>query len=224
MSINKEALMSFQTIVQSAQAHFPNLKIKYKDESLLMKILGKIMFFNKGFMTSYTTTIGSNIYFPNSSFVRVRPISSSVILLHELVHLHDTNKFTGPLFSFLYLFPQILVLLFFPLLFISWKIALCTLLFATPLPAYFRMIFEKRAYMTSMYALSELGKKLNFDPVLDRQKSDFVTQFKTSSYYFMWPFGDLNKQFDDALVKIRNNERPFEDPVFDILDNLIHTS
>src|SRR4030043_385107 len=110
--------MSFQTLVQSAQTHFPNLKIKYKDESLLMKILGKLMFFNKGFMTSYTTTIGSTIYFPNSNFVKARPISSSVILLHELVHLYDNSKFTAPLFSFLYLFPQILVLLFFPLLFI----------------------------------------------------------------------------------------------------------
>jgi len=69
-----------------------------------------------------------------------------------------------------------------------------------------------------------MGKKLNFDPTLDRQKEDFETQFKSSSYYFMWPFGNLNKQFDDALVKIRNNERPFEDPVFDILDELISVS
>lgn len=216
--------MSFQSLVQSAQTHFPKLKIKYKDESLLMKTLGKIMFFNKEFMTSYTTTIGSTIYYPNRNFIKARPISSSVILLHELVHVSDAKKYTLPLFSLLYACPQILTLLFFPLLFLSWKIALVALLFATPLPAYFRMKFEKRAYMTSLYALSELGKKLNFDPALDRQREDFQTQFKTSSYYFMWPFGDLNKQFDDALVKIRNNERPFEDPVFDILDELVKAS
>lgn len=213
--------MSFQTLVQSSQTHFPKLKIKYKDESLLMKIIGKIMFFNKSFMTSFTTTLGSTIYYPNSNFVKARPISSSVILLHELVHIHDSNKFTVPLFSLLYACPQVLVLLFFPLLFVSWKIALCTLLFAAPIPAYFRMYFEKRAYFTSLYALSQLGKKLNFEPSLDRQRADFVSQFKTSSYYWMWPFGNLDKQFDDAITKIRNNERPFEDPVFNILDNLI---
>jgi hypothetical protein len=213
--------MSFQTLVQSAQSYYPNLKIKYKDESLLMKTIGKIMFFNKSFMTSFTTTLGSTIYYPNSNFVKARPISSSVILLHELVHVHDANKFTMPLFSFLYACPQILVLLFFPLLFVNWYVALGALLFAAPLPAYFRMYFEKRAYFTSLYALNKLGKKLNFDPALDRQKADFVNQFKSSSYYWMWPFGNLDKQFEDAMVKIRNDERPFNDSVFDILDDLV---
>lgn len=216
--------MSFQTLVESAQSHFPKLKIKYKDESLLMKILGKIMFFNKNFMTSYTTTVGSTVYYPNSNFVKARPISASVILLHELVHIYDSNRLTFPLFTFLYASPQLLALLFFPLLFVSWKIALFALLFAAPLPSYFRMYFEKRAYLTSLYALNAVGKKLNFNPALDKQRDDFLTQFKTSSYYFMWPFGNLNKQFNDALDKIHNNERPFEDSVFDVLDELIVNS
>lgn len=216
--------MSFQTLVQSAQTHFPDLKIKYKDESLLMKIMGKFLFFNKEFMTGYTTTLGSTIYYPSRSFIKARPVSSAVVLLHELVHVHDSKKFTTPLFALLYTSPQILVLLFFPLLFIGWKIALLALLFALPLPSFFRMHFEKRAYLTSIYALSEIGKKMNFNPVLDRQKSSFLDHFKTSSYYFMWPFSGLGDQFDAAVVKIRNNERPFEDPVFDILDELIANS
>lgn len=216
--------MSFQTLVQSAQTHFPDLKIKYKDESLLMKIMSKLLFFNKEFMTGYTTTIGNTIYYPSRSFIKARPVSSSVVLLHELVHVHDSKKFTMPLFTLLYTSPQILALLFFPLLFIGWKIALLALLFAAPMPSFFRMYFEKRAYLTSMYALSEIGKKLNFDPGLDRQKSSFLDHFKTSSYYFMWPFGGLGEQFDAAVAKIRNNERPFEDPVFDILDELIANS
>ena len=216
--------MSFQALVQSAQLHFPKLLIKYKDESLLMKILGKMMFFNKDFMKSYTTTIGSTIYYPNETFIKSRPVSSNTILLHELVHINDSNKFTSLLYSFLYLFPQILILLFFPLLFVSWKLALLALLFAAPLPAYFRMNFEKRAYFTSLYVLNEYGKKLNFNPSLDKQKYDFVNQFKSSSYYWMWYFNGIEKDFDDAIVKIRNNERPFKDPIFDILDELIANS
>lgn len=216
--------MSFQTLVQAAQKHFPDLQIKYKDESFLMKVISKLLFFNKDFMTGYTTTIGSTIYYPNRSFVKARPVSSAVVLLHELVHVYDSKKFTMPLFSFLYTFPQILVLLFFPLLFVSWKIALLALLFAAPIPSPFRMYFEKRAYLTSMYALSEMGKKMNFDPALDRQKNNFLEHFKTSSYYFMWPFNNLSGQFDEAVSKIHNNERPFKDPVFDILDELIANS
>lgn len=214
--------MSFQTLVESAQSHFPDLKIKYKDESLFMKALSKIMFFNKSFMTSYTTTVCSTVYFPSQSFVKVRPISSSIVLLHELVHIHDEKKFTQPIFSFLYACPQILALLALPILFLfGWKFALLFLLFGAPIPSYFRMYFERRAYFTSLYTLNALGNKLSFNPSLDKQKDNFVEQFKTADYYYMWPFKNVDKSFDEAVVKIRNGEKPFEDPVFVILDDLI---
>ena len=213
--------MSFQSTVQCAQTHFPNLKIKFKNESLLMKIIGKLLFFNKGFMTDYTTTIGSTVYFPSQAFLASRGTSSIVILLHELVHINDANKLNPFIFSFLYLFPQLLVLTFFPLLFISFKLALLSLIFILPIPAYFRMYFEKRAYMTSLYSLYRLGKKMNFNPLLETQKKYFIEQFKGLTYYFMWPFKSIETKIDEALVKITNNERPFEDNVFDILDNII---
>lgn len=217
--------MSFQSLVQSAQTHFPNLKIKYKDESLFMKILSKIMFFNKNFMTSYTTTIGSTVYFPSQSFVKIRPISSSVVLLHELVHIHDEQKFTQPVFSFLYACPQILTLLALPALFLfGWKLALIFLLLGAPIPSYFRMYFERRAYFTSLYVLNTLGNKMSFNSNLDKQSEDFVQQFKTADYYYMWPFKNIDKSFSDVLIKIRNGEKPFEDPVFIILDDLIDTA
>ena len=79
--------MSFQSIVQSSQIYFPRLEIKYKNESIFMKILGMLLFFNPAFMTSYTTTIGSTIYFPDQRFIVSRETSSSIILLHELVHI-----------------------------------------------------------------------------------------------------------------------------------------
>ena len=101
----------------SAQQYFPNLKIKYKDESLFMKILGSLLFFNKSFMATYTTTIGSTIYFPSKKFVEERYYSSILILLHELVHVQDGIKFNPIIFAMLYLSPQIFGLLSVPLFF-----------------------------------------------------------------------------------------------------------
>lgn len=214
--------MSFQNLVEAAQKKFPNLKIRYKDKSLIMKLIGKIMFFNKAFMTSYTTTFGSTIYFPSESFIKIRPISSSVVLLHELVHVYDSSKINKLLFLLSYGFPQILTLLAIPLLLVSWKISLFFLLFALPLPAYFRMNYEKRAYLTSLYSLNKLGQKMKFDPGLDLQKEDFIDHFYTSSYYWMWPFKSIKLDLENAIVKIKNNERPFNDRIFDILDELIN--
>jgi hypothetical protein len=212
--------MSFQNLVQATQKYFPDLQIKYKTDSTLMKILGKILFFNKSFTTSYTTTVGSTIYYPTQSFVKTRPVAAAIILLHEIVHIYDSSKISKILFGLLYLCPQILALLFFPMLLVSWKVALPFLILAAPLPAIFRMYYEKRAYLASLYVLHRLGKKLNFDPMLEDQKSNFIEQFKGSYYYFMWPFGNLDKEFDQALVKVKADQRPFEDPAFDILDNL----
>lgn len=213
--------MSFQDLIQASQKYFPNLQIKYKTESTLMKWIGRLLFFNNSFMTSYTTTIGEKVYFTSEQFVKVRPISSAIILLHELVHIKDSKKIGHPLFGLLYLSPQILALLFIPLLFVSWKIALPFLLLAAPIPSFFRMYFEKRAYFASLYVMNILGKRLNFDPMLDKQKVYFENQFKGSYYYFMWPFKGLNKEFDEAIKKIKVGQRPFEDSVFDILDDLV---
>lgn len=214
--------MSFQDLVTAAQKDFPDLQIKYKDQSWFMKLIGTLLFFNKSFMTSYTTTIGSTVYFPTEAFVKSRPISASTVLLHELVHVYDAKKYTQFLFSLLYLSPQIFAVLCLPLFLISWKIALpLVILFSLPIPSYFRMYFEKRAYLTSLYAINGLAAKLNFKPILSSRQESFLKQFKDSSYYFMWPFKGLQKDFDEGVARIKEGRRPYEDPVFDILDKLI---
>ena len=111
-------------------------------------------------MTKYTTTIGSTIYFPNEKYIRTRPLSSITIFLHELVHIYDSKRLSNILYSFLYLLP-ISLLPFTLLLFIySWKIALVlSILCLIPLPAYFRMYFERRAYMASLYVINALATK-----------------------------------------------------------------
>lgn len=214
--------MSFQDLVAAAQKYFPDLKIKYKDQSWFMKLIGTLLFFNKGFMTDYTTTIGSTVYFPSEAVTKTRPISAATVLLHELIHVNDAKKIGKLLFGFLYLTPQILILPALLLFLLSWKIALpVIILLALPIPSYFRMYYEKRAYFTSLYAVNALAKRLNFNPILATQQQGYLKHFKDSSYYFMWPFSNLQQDFEEATEKVKSGQRPYEDPVFDILDDLI---
>lgn len=215
--------MSFQELSTAAQKYFPALQIKYKSQSWLMRLLGKILFFNPAFMTSYTTTIGHTIYYPDQKFIKTRSISSSIILLHELVHFYDQKRVGKLTFAFSYLFPQILVPVFGLLtLIITWKIMLPLMLFcALPIPAIFRMYWERRAYLSSLYVMQLLGKRLHFNPHLKTQEKQFIECFHGSSYYFMWPFHDINEEFDQVVDKTRIAQRPFNDPVFDMLEELV---
>ena len=137
-----------------------------------------------------TITIGSNVYFPTRNETVSRPLTSSITLLHEVVHIYDAKKISGLLFRILYLTP-------------------------------YRIHYEKRAYLSSLYEINALSIKKNFKPLLSTQKNLFLSQFKHTSYYFMWPFPSLNDEFEQAVVKIKAGQRPFEDPLFDILDDLI---
>lgn len=215
--------MSFQNLVIAAREYFPNLQIKYKNESWLMRLISKLFFFSPGFMTEYTTTIGDTIYFPSEKFIKLHPVSSSVVLLHELVHLHDQKKIGKIPFVVSYLFPQILVpICVLLLLLISWKIMLpLAVLLSAPIPALFRTYWEKRAYLSSFYVLQLLGNKLEFNPHLKSQETVFLKYFHGSSYYYMWPFKDINKQFDAALELAKEGKRPFKDPVFDMIEDLV---
>lgn len=213
--------MNIQYLIQHSQNYFPNLQIKYKNESRFMKFVGMLLFFNKTFMTNYTTTIGSTIYFPDSKYLESNPVSGAVTLLHELVHVYDSMKYTRFLFSILYLSPQILFLFTLPLMIISWKLIFVSLLFLLPLPSFFRMHFEKRAYLVSLYVLNYLiiNKMIHAD--LDANKEYYLTQFKSGGYYFMWPFKNLNLEFENGVRKIKLGEKPYNDSVFNIIDGLL---
>jgi hypothetical protein len=214
--------MTFQDLVQAAQKYFPSLQIKYKNESTLMKILGTIMFFNKGFMTKYTTTLGSTVYFPSINYIKLLPASSFILLLHELVHMHDEKKKGKFIFKLSYLFPQVLLPFACFLFLLTWKIALPVLfLLALPLPAYWRMQYEKRAYIASLYATNKIALTSNFNPHLDTSAAHYLLYFQDSSYYFMWPFKSLKNEFDQCVAKIQAGQRPFDDQIFDVLDDLI---
>ena len=54
-------------IMSAIEYEFPDFKIVSKQDSKLMRILGKILFFNKDFMTRYITVIGNTVYVPSKT-------------------------------------------------------------------------------------------------------------------------------------------------------------
>jgi len=200
-------LNRFNLFVDFLKDTVPTLNIKYKNNSLFMKILGFILFFNKDFMSKYTTTIGSTIYFPSKEFVEKNPIAKIITVSHEARHIVDSKRY-GVLFSILYLMPQLLALLLIPLLFVNVYLALFCLLFLLPLPAYFRMRFEILGYTMSLFVINELLKENNVPlekrkELLYNKVNNCNEEFTSSKYYYMWPFG-VEDKLKKAVVKILN--------------------
>ncbi len=207
----------FKSFFDELKIHEPKLKLAYKDESLLMKIIGKILFFNPNFMTAYITTLRNTIYFPSRIQVEMDDLSAMLVICHEFQHVRDSKKLTYPIYSFIYLFPQILfllALLAIPLAFIlPWYYAiipLAALLFLLPIPAYGRMKIELRGYSMSLFALSEFLKGTGKDRAYitgilsERANMYDKYQFKGPSYYFMWPFG-VRKELGKVIEQIRTS-------------------
>lgn len=189
-----------------------NIKIKFKNESLLMKFLSYILFFNKNFMSHYITTINSTVYYPNKQFVEQNKHSAMRVMAHEFVHIKDSKKFVF-LFKFLYLFPISLIPLLTPLFWvISWYWVIGLMLAClTPGCAPFRKYFELRAYRMSLFALGENTESL---PLVEKQKVliesavEINKNFINADYWFMWVFGvrsslteTVGDILNDRLVK-----------------------
>jgi len=197
--------------------------VRYKDESRFMKFLGAIMFFNKGFMTDYVTTIGDTVYYPSKEWVQKHESIAMSVLAHEVVHDIQAEKFKRIPFSFLYLFPQALA----PLALLSfvgfawapvWFFALFLLCLA-PIPAPFRTNYEVEAYGMSLYISYMLMKQANIpdDEIKEKlQKSAefYNAQFTSSMYYFMWPFG-VKKRLDKKIELICSGVISDTDEMYD---------
>lgn len=200
----------------------PNYSVAYKDQSTLMKILAKLMFFNPTFMTEYVTTLGSTIYFPSQSYTRTHPISSKLVLCHELIHIKDASKLTLPLFGLLYILPQILAIASIPLFFFHWWIGLLCLLFLAPIPAFFRMHFELKAYTFSVYAIYRMNQMFNYKIKYDQSISFYAGQFSGPDYYYMWPFTGPEAHMNDALAQFQQGKKPFySTEYYDMIDTLL---
>ena len=176
---------------------FPDFELIDKRDSLLMKVLSKVLFFNKTFMTSYITVIGNKVYVPRLPWKRTNPYGATVVLAHEWVHMKD-NKRLGFWFKFLYLSPQIFSIL---ALLGFWKpIFFAALVFLLPYPALWRAKFELRGYTISMAVRWWLLQK---EPDYDF----FAKQFTGPSYYFMYPFESYVKErLEEEFLRIKADQ------------------
>jgi len=164
-----------------------------KNPDLLLKIITPIvMLFNKKFNTGFITILFGKMWMPYGFEDGATDERWLSILIHETFHEMDRKKFTTPLFTLMYLFPQWLGLLSFLSLGAIWGGGmwlwwLACLIFLAPIPAPFRMWFELRAYRTNLL----FGKKIyNYDKAnLEIQKKWYAhNAFLGPNYYFCWPF------------------------------------
>lgn len=137
-----------------AARHMPGFQVKYKDESWFMKLLGFIAKpFCPTYMTTYTTTFGTTVYFPNKAFVTDNYGRAWKILAHELTHGIDWLR-TPVRFILEYSLPQGLALLALGAIGALWNpwwlLMLLFILALAPWPAPGRYKWELRGYTMSM--------------------------------------------------------------------------
>jgi len=207
----------FDSYVEKAKLHFPKLTIKYKNESLFMRFLSFVLFFNKAFSTKFITTIGNTVYFPSKEFIYKNEASATVTLMHELVHIHDSRN---KLYFILYMFPQILFLFGFLGFLNPWLFLL--FLFILPLPS-FRAYYEFKAYVMTLYVYRFFEKTNDYNVNYETIKNNIINNFITSNYYFMFPFKSfLNKKFDDKISIILLDKVPGDLIIYGIIDNILN--
>ena len=192
----------FHTFVNELKANH-DVKVSFKKDSAFMKFLNIFVgLFNKKFMETYITTIGSTVYYPTPEFVAIDVERAIRIMAHEFVHIMQSARH-GLWFSIGYLFPQILAvlaLLAIPLAFFSWwgLLPLLFLICLLPLPAYWRKKWEADAYTMTLFVHCYFMKKHGFDEttiakeLFKRAKWISETQFENMAYFKMWPWGVTN--------------------------------
>ena len=60
-----QVIHALMTIIREKREQF-GTKLKIKQKSPIMRLLGAILFFNRGFMDSFITVLGKTIYFPSN--------------------------------------------------------------------------------------------------------------------------------------------------------------
>jgi len=131
-------MYKFNTFVNELCKDTP-IKIAYKDESLFMKLIGALLFFNKSFMKLFITTIGNTVYYPNRQVIIEHEKDAILVLAHEYEHIKDNQRLGRVIYPLMYLFPQCLGLLSFLTVFAfitpyAWLFLICLLFFA-PIPS-----------------------------------------------------------------------------------------
>jgi len=185
------------------------VKVRFKDEWWLMKLLGFILFFNPRFMKTVTTTIGNTVAFPTRSFIE-NDAQYVRVMIHELVHVGDKNKYGALPFGFLYLVPQIFAVFSLFALGAFWNLEylyfLICLLFLAPWPSPGRVWAELRGYtMTMGYFRWYNGMDLRQEPDWIKERLPFLVQHFTGwGYYRMsWSEKATLDKLSDRVYKLK---------------------
>lgn len=198
-----------------------NFTIEFKNHSLLMSIICKILFFTN--FKNFTTTIFRKIYFPNKQFLFTVE-QALITTAHEFKHVVDMKK--NIFIHAAYLLPQLLVLLL-PLVFINWMFVF-VILFLAPLPAYWRMKLELDAYKISLFTYNELllerGKSQADRLFFLREQAERINKHFTGfNYYLMWPWG-VEEKLNTAVDSIVSEKIIEKDDIYGVIREAIKNS
>lgn len=178
----------------------PNVKIVWKDDSKLMKILFYVSFmfiWNKGFMTKYITVVGSKIYVPKYSWMNKPDHSKLSTIIHEGLHLWDNH--TNPLWQVAYFMPQVAFLLLGMILgiFVSpWCLLIC-LGIVIPLPAPWRFDYEVRAYRLNLMMRRRVFGWQPDSQIYCDYYEHCVEQMTKHWYFYAMPFDKIVRKHLD---------------------------
>tara|TARA_R110000824_G_scaffold363457_1_gene551442 strand:- start:318 stop:965 length:648 start_codon:yes stop_codon:yes gene_type:complete len=204
-----------EKLEQHIEQQIPGFRIEDKRKSPLMRLLSKLLFFNKKFSTGYVTTLYPKVYVPELPWREKDHVAAIATLAHEYVHLKDRKRM-WLFFNFLYLFPQNLA----PFALLGalgnsplWYLCL---LFLLPIPSPTRAWLEFRGYrMTlavwALYLKNKLDVGNFVNSIVDKN-------FVGSAYYWMFPFRRyLIKKF--YVHHSRRRTIPEIQEILDILEN-----
>ena len=167
------------------EKQIPGFRIEDKRKSPLMRLLSKLLFFNKTFSTGYVTTLYPKVYVPELPWREKDHVAAIATLAHEYVHLKDRKRM-WLFFNFLYLFPQNLAPFALLGVFDSEPLWFLCLLFLLPIPSPTRAWLEFRGYrMTLAIWAHFLKDKLDTGRFIN---SIVDKNFAGSAYYWMFPF------------------------------------
>jgi len=198
MTITQEHIDNFWLNV--VQQRFPDAKIRYKNKSIFMRILGVLLFFNPSFMSKFITVIGNTIYVPNEKWVGTSHLRALFVFAHEFVHMWDRSltklMYRYDFFSLGYVALQVCALFsFFAFLgFVNvwFLLLLFPAIFLAPWPSPWRTKIEANGYAMTMYIRS-ITTDLQYNK---EEGAEFLANkhFASKQYYWMCWDKDKAKQ------------------------------
>lgn len=172
-------MRQYSAELEATVREFPDFRVILKTDSAFMKVLSVVLFFNKGFMTYFVTTIGSRMWVP-TDWTSWSDQARAAILRHERVHLRQQRRYGMLRYSLMYLLWPLPILL-----------------------AKGRRDLEMEAYEESMAAYAEYWGKDYLEDSKVRER--FIQYFTSSAYAWMWiRRSDIEAWYDRAKAKILN--------------------